>query len=146
MPWTLRPATPADRDFLFALHEAAMRPYVDATWDWNDAEQEHMFDQNFDPANQQIIRLDGTDAGMLAIEESDEEIWLALIEIHPRFQGRSLGTEIIRSVLDRGAAAGKPVTLRVLRTNPRAQSLYERLGFRSFREIDTDTYLRADPV
>src|SRR5881392_3180544 len=112
MPWTLRPATPADRDFLFALHEAAMRPYVDATWGWNDVEQEHLFDQNFVPATQQIIRLHGIDAGMLSLEESDEEIWLALIEILPRFQGRRLGTEIIQSVLDRGAAAGKPVTLR----------------------------------
>jgi ribosomal protein S18 acetylase RimI-like enzyme len=144
MQWTLRPTTADDRDFLFALHRAAMRPYVDATWGWDDAEQARMFDQNFDPASHEIVRLDGVDAGMLAVEETDEEIWLAVIEIHPRFQRRGLGTEIIQSVLDRGAAAGKPVTLRVLHTNPRARSLYERLGFQAFREIETHAYLRAD--
>lgn len=123
-----------------------MRPYVEATWGWEDAGQARMFDLNFDPANQEIVQLDGTDAGMLAVEETEERIWLAVIEIHPHFQGRGLGTEIIRSLLDRGAAAGKPVTLRVLRTNPRARSLYERLGFRSFREIETHTYLRVEPA
>ena len=123
-----------------------MRPYVEATWGWDDAEQERFFDQNFDPAKQRIVQMDGTDAGMLSLEERDEEIWLAAIEIHPRFQGRSLGTEIIQSVLDRGAAAGKPVALRVLRVNPRARSFYEKLGFRSIRETETHTYLRAVSV
>jgi ribosomal protein S18 acetylase RimI-like enzyme len=144
MRWTLRPTTADDRDFLFALHRAAMRPYVDATWGWDDDEQARMFDQNFDPAGQQIVQLDGVDAGMLAVEETDDEICLDVIEIHPRFQRRGLGTEVIRSVLARGAATGKPVTLRVLHTNPRARSLYERLGFQAFREIETHAYLRAD--
>jgi ribosomal protein S18 acetylase RimI-like enzyme len=121
-----------------------MRPYVDAIWGCDDAEQARMFDRNFDSAGREIVQLDGVDAGMLAVEETDEEIWLASIEIHPRFQGGGLGTAIIRSLLDRGAAAGKPVTLRVLHSNPRARALYERLGFQIFREIETHTYLRAD--
>ena len=145
MQWTLRSATPADRDFLWTLHEAAMRPYVDATWGWVDAEQKQMFDRNFDPAKQQIVEADGSDAGMLSVKETTEEIWLAAIELHPHFQGRGLGTEIICSLLGRGAAVGKPVTLRVLHTDPRARALYERLGFRSYRESDTHTYLRAQP-
>jgi RimJ/RimL family protein N-acetyltransferase len=144
MQWTLRPTTADDRDFLFALHRAAMRPYVDTTWGWDDAEQARMFDQKFDPASQEIVQVDGVDAGTLAVEETDEEIWLAVIEIHPRFQGRGLGTAIIQSVLDRGAATVKPVTLRVLHSNPRARALYERLGLRPFREIETHVYLRAD--
>jgi GNAT superfamily N-acetyltransferase len=106
MQWRLRAATPADRDFLFTLHEAAMRPYVDATWGWDDAEQKQMFDRSFDPANQEIIDVAGKDTGMLAVEETADEIWLGVIEIHPNFQGRGLGADIIRSVLDRGAAAG----------------------------------------
>ena len=37
--WTLRPASAHDRDFLFDLHRATMKEYVDATWGWNDDEQ-----------------------------------------------------------------------------------------------------------
>jgi ribosomal protein S18 acetylase RimI-like enzyme len=145
MNWKLRPATTKDRDFLFALHRAAMQPYVEATWGWDDAQQSRLFIGNFDPARFEIVQLDGADAGMLAVEETDAEIWLDTIEIHPRFQSRGLGTELVRSLLDRAAAIGKPVTLRVLHTNPRARALYERLGFQSFREIKTHTYLRANP-
>ena len=108
MQWTLRSTTADDRDFLFALHRSSMRPYVDATWGWDDDEQARMFDQNFDPAGQQIVQLDGVDAGMLAVEETDEEICLAVIEIHPRFQRRGLGTEIIQSVLDEAQLRGSP--------------------------------------
>jgi ribosomal protein S18 acetylase RimI-like enzyme len=145
MNWTLRPTTAEDRGFLFELHRAAMRPYVEETWGWDDAEQSRLFAADFDPASFEIVQLDGADAGMLAVEETDEEIWLGAIEIHPHFQSRGLGTEVVRSLLDSAASVGKPVTLRVLHTNPRARALYERLGFQSFREIKTHTYLRANP-
>jgi ribosomal protein S18 acetylase RimI-like enzyme len=46
--------------------------------------------------------------------------------------------------MDRAVAAGKPLSLRVLRVNERARSLYERLGFSPFREIETHTYLSWD--
>jgi ribosomal protein S18 acetylase RimI-like enzyme len=44
--------------------------------------------------------------------------------------------------MDRAIASGKPLSLRVLRVNERARSLYELLGFRRFKEIETHTYLR----
>jgi RimJ/RimL family protein N-acetyltransferase len=44
--------------------------------------------------------------------------------------------------MQEAAAAGKPLTLRVLHVNERARGLYERLGFRPFKEIETHVYLR----
>jgi RimJ/RimL family protein N-acetyltransferase len=44
--------------------------------------------------------------------------------------------------MERAAAVGKPLTLRVLHANPRARALYERLGFQAFKEIETHTYMR----
>jgi hypothetical protein len=85
--WTLRPTTFEDRDFLFARHRAAMRPYVDVTWGWDDAEQLRLFSGNFNPASYELTQLDGVDAGMLAVGESDEEIWRGSIEIHPSLSG-----------------------------------------------------------
>lgn len=143
--WTLRPATHADRDFAFELNRATMKEYVDATWGWDEAEQEALFDESFDPSDCEIVRVGETDVGLLAVEESADEIHLAGIYLLPEWQSRGIGSSIVRSLLERGAGSGKPVTLRVLHSNPRAEALYERLGFTRFRTIETHAYLRADP-
>ena len=130
---------------MFALHRAAMGAYIEATFGWDDREQQALFNESFAPKTYEIIQVDGEDAGVLAVETNADEIWLGLIEIQPRFQGRGLGTSIIESVLQRGAEANKPVALRVLQVNNSARLLYERLGFVAYREDDTRVYLRADP-
>jgi GNAT superfamily N-acetyltransferase len=143
--WSLRPANADDRDFLFELHRLTMRPYVEAIWGWDDDEQARIFDETFTPDDRQIIQIDAEDAGVLAVTESEQEIWLELIEIDPRRQGAGVGTAVVRSLLRRAADTDRRVALRVLRTNVAARSLYERLGFVAFRETDVRVYLRADP-
>jgi GNAT superfamily N-acetyltransferase len=145
LEWSLRPATGSDRTFLFDLHRATMGAYVDATFGWDDRAQEALFDESFAPNACQIIRVDNQDAGVLALETNDAEIWLGLIEIQPRFQGMGIGTAIVESVLQRGAETNKAVALRVLRVNNSARLLYERLGFVSYCENDVRVYLRAEP-
>jgi ribosomal protein S18 acetylase RimI-like enzyme len=142
--WGLRPACPGDRDFLFGLNEATMREHVERVWGWDDEEQNAFFDDRFDPDRSQIIQADGEDIGVLIVEEDADEIYLAEIEILPVWQKRGLGSSIVRSLMKDAAASGKPLTLRVLRVNERARALYERLGFRPFKEIETHTYLRWD--
>jgi GNAT superfamily N-acetyltransferase len=144
--WELRPATSVDRDFLFELHRATMRPYIEAIFGWDDATQAELFDESFTPADCQIIQVSGEDAGVLEVAETAEEIWLTLIEIDPRWQGAGIGTSVVRSLLRRGAETGRPVGLRVLRTNTPARALYERLGFAVFRETDERIFLRAEPA
>ena len=143
--WSLRTATVEDRDFLFDLHRVTMGSYIDSTWGWDDRTQESLFDEHFVPDSCQIIQVNAEDAGVLAVEETDPEIWLGLIEIHPRWQGKGIGTSVIHSLLRSGAETNRPVALRVLRTNAPARSLYERLGFTSFRETEARIYLRANP-
>jgi [ribosomal protein S18]-alanine N-acetyltransferase len=63
--------------------------------------------------------------------------WLVLDELHinnlavrPDFQGRGLGTALLRHVLECGATRGADrATLEVRRSNAPARRLYERLGF-----------------
>jgi ribosomal protein S18 acetylase RimI-like enzyme len=143
--WSLRPASAADRDFAFELNRATMKEYVDATWGWDEAEQVAFFDETFDPADCEIVRVGETDIGLLAVEENDDEIYLAGIYLLPEWQSRGIGSSIVRSLLERGATLARPVTLRVLHSNPRAEALYARLGFARFRTIETHAYLRADP-
>jgi GNAT superfamily N-acetyltransferase len=140
--WTLRLARPEDRGFLLALKEAAMRPYVEQVWGWDDAEQAAYFDERFVPEHWQIIQVEGQDAGVLIVEEDAEQVYLAEIEVLPAWQGQGIGTAAIGSLIARATATGKPLNLRVLHVNTRARALYERLGFRPYKEIDTHIYLR----
>jgi ribosomal protein S18 acetylase RimI-like enzyme len=119
-----------------------MREYVERVWGWDEAEQEGFFLRRFDPDRWQVVQVGDEDVGVLIVEESAEQIFLSELQIRPEWQGRGIGTSIVRSLMERAAAAGKPLTLRVLHVNPRAKALYERLGFEPFKEIATHVYMR----
>lgn len=131
-----RPAIKNDIDFLYSLHVATMKEYVDRTWGWDDAFQESIYRRKYVPAEIQIILYDDKDMGMLSVEEGEEDIFLRVIEIHPEYQGKGIGTAIIDKIISDGAQKMKPVRLRVLKVNP-AKRLYERLGFSTVEQTST---------
>jgi ribosomal protein S18 acetylase RimI-like enzyme len=59
------------------------------------------------------------------------------VEILPAFQGRGAGTAIVRDLVADDRAQDLPVTLQVLKENPRTRRLYERPGFGVTGENDT---------
>ena len=138
-----RPVTDEDRDFLYQLHVWTMKEYVDKTWGWEDAFQESVFIQNFNPDYQMIITFNDKDAGMISIEYKDDEIFLRAIEIHPQYQRKGIGTFIVESLIEEGIRQDKPVMLYVLKVNP-AKELYERLGFNAVSETTTHFIMRTN--
>jgi len=70
---------------------------------------------------------------------------LANIRVLAEWQGQGIGSCVIRSVIDLAIKAGKPVTLKVLKVNTRAQELYRRLGFDIDREIEHHFRMRRSP-
>ena len=131
-----RHATEKDIDFLYSLHVASMKEYVAKVWGWDDAHQETLFRRNYVPANIQIIMWDGRDIGMLSLEERENYVFLRMIEIHPDFQSKGIGTGIINRIIANGTQKNKPVCLQVLKVNP-ARQLYESLGFSVIEETNT---------
>ena len=137
-----RPATESDVDFLYALHAATMKEYVDQTWGWDEAFQEAVFRKNYVPAEIQVITFDEKDIGMLSLEERAEDVFLRAIEIHPEYQGQGIGTTIIQKIIAQAALKMKLVFLQVLKVNP-AKRLYERLGFSVVNETPTHFHMRT---
>ncbi len=132
--YALRPATDADYDFLYQLHAATIRPAVEATWGWDDAFQQELFRSRWNPAKTQVVMVDGKMVGTLRLVENQDEIFLALIEIHPDHQNHGLGTTIIQDILTEAHQRSLPVLLHVLKANEAARRLYERLGFAIIEE------------
>jgi ribosomal protein S18 acetylase RimI-like enzyme len=124
----LRPAVPADAEFCYQLHKAAMGDYIAATWGWDEQVQRDFHTRAFNPNGWQIITADGADIGMLDVEYRPGEIYLARIEIHPDYQGRGIGTRLISALTAEAGQNGQDLVLDVLTVNHRAQALYQRLG------------------
>jgi ribosomal protein S18 acetylase RimI-like enzyme len=141
----LRQATPDDYDFVFSVHCAAMRTSVEQTYGWDEDWQIRYFREHFDPAERQIIRYCGTDVGYISIEEQKTHFFLNSIAILPAYQGRGIGTTLIRRLQQRARKEGVPVTLQVFKVNP-ARALYERLGFKVTGETDTHCRMKWSSV
>jgi ribosomal protein S18 acetylase RimI-like enzyme len=124
----LRPAAPADAEFCYQLHKAAMGDYVAAIWGWDEQVQRDFHTRSFNPGGWEIITADGADIGMLDVEYRPGEIYLARIEIHPDYQGHGIGTRLIGALAAEARQKGQDLVLDVLTVNHRAQALYQRLG------------------
>ncbi|MFI6072310.1 GNAT family N-acetyltransferase [Actinoplanes sp. NPDC051343] len=136
----LRPAVPADADFCYLVHRAAMKAYIEAVWGWVEADQRALHDRGFDPSRTRIVTVDGEDAGLLIVEDTPEHVYVGRIEIRPEHQGRGAGSHLIGELL-----RDRPVELDVLAVNPRAHALYRRLGFQDVRDDGIRTRMRWSP-
>ena len=78
---TLRPSTRDDYDFLWTLLVDTLRPYVEATWGWDEAYQRARFRDHFDPARQDIVLVDGVAVGVFRVERRKDSIFLLVPEL-----------------------------------------------------------------
>ena len=79
----LRQIEPSDFDFLWRLHNAALKEYVTQTWGWDENWQRESFIKTFNPSEGKIIVIDGKDAGYLWVIEKENEVLLASIRLLP---------------------------------------------------------------
>lgn len=128
----LRPATDADLEFLYNLMVATMREYVEATWGWDEDFQARRFRGNFLAERWQTVSVGAQDVGTVAIENRPDELLLRNLYLLPSHQGRGIGTKIVQDLSRDARSRNVPVTLSVLKSNPRAIRLYEKLGFRKY--------------
>jgi ribosomal protein S18 acetylase RimI-like enzyme len=143
--WTLRAATAGDRDFIVEVNRAAMGPYLEATFGWDEAALRAYFHERFDASGGQVIQVDGVDVGELLVEERPDELFLVRLALLPDWQGRGIGSALVRMLVDRARELESALVLQVFKTNIRAAHLYESLGFVRTDESETDAFMRLEP-
>ena len=138
MPVTLRPITPEDGEFLFAVY-ASTRDDEMRLVDW-DAEQKESFlrmqfaaqcryyVENYSRAEFWIILLEDQPIGRLYVLWGEQEIRIIDFALLPEYRHRGIGSRLLHEILGEAEKNALPVTIHVERFNP-ALRLYERLGF-----------------
>jgi ribosomal protein S18 acetylase RimI-like enzyme len=125
---TLRPARVADEAFLLELRKNTMERYLESAGEPID-EETHLRRIRSHFSDAKIICHAGAGIGLIKTHLSATEWAISQLQIAPALQGKGVGTEVIRQVIEQAVRDSLPVTLCVLRNNP-AIRLYERLGFR----------------
>lgn len=75
-----------DRDQLFELYKQSMRPYIAATWGWDDEFQAKGFDENLSADCWQIIKRNKEAIGGFVISEKKGALWLDMLIIKPEYR------------------------------------------------------------
>lgn len=132
-----RNAREEDREFIYTLTRTVYKELVEKQFGkWDEEWQRQCFEEKWQCANYQIIEKEGTRIGTMRVTHQDDHAFLNEIQLLPDFQGRGIGSKLIRRELERAHKHNIPLRLRVLKEN-RARSLYERLGFVVYGETDT---------
>lgn len=142
---TLRPVTTADSTFAFQVWKAAMQSYIEATWGWDENAQRLRQQKEFAATPPQIIEAGEQPIGTLIVRHAPDHIYLSGLYILPEHQHCGYGSHILEGLLTQGQAQHLPIHLRVLKVNPQARRLYERLGFVAVSEEDNFAVMEKAP-
>ena len=136
--FTLRPAMPEDRNFLYQLKKKVNLGYISAIWGWDEDYQQEEFDRDFQKREEfSVIVSDDADAGFLQLQRGADFLNVAEIHLLPAFRGQGLGTAVLRYIQALGDKEELPVLIGCFRANQGARDLYLRLGFQPAGESDT---------
>ena len=80
-----RPATDKDFEFAYQVKKAALGPYIEKTWGWDEDWQRNYHEEDFDASKLEIIQIAGEDIGTLEISHNESHLQLNEIYIHPNF-------------------------------------------------------------
>ena len=144
--WRLRLAVDSDREWLYEVHERAMREHAERVYGpWDPDHQRALYDRR-DPRNViEVIENDAaTRIGTVHWRRIDDAtLEIDLLELDPDWQRRGIGTAVVEAFKRRAGSAA--LVLRVHKQNVRARRFYARAGILTCGETDLHELLRWEP-
>lgn len=142
MDVTLRPADPADIEWLVELRAAVLRADLERLGRFDDHRVRERMRAGFRPEWTRIIVVAGTDAGCITTRPDGATRWIEHFYVPASLQGRGIGSTVLRTVI--AEPHDGPTRLNVLQGSA-ARRLYERHGFTLDSEDDVDVWLSLQP-
>ena len=93
-----------------------------------------------------VIEYDGHPIGRLRVVRTRTSITLAGIQLLPAYQNQHIGSTLIEQLKREAGTKQVPLFISVEKDNPRAQRLYERLGFRMIGQDEQEYHLEYRPA
>lgn len=137
MNYVLRDSNENDIEFILNLRRKTIKPYVEAIWGWDETFQTKDFLENFQPELNKIVTYGGHDIGVLERYESEFVVNISEIHIEPAYQGKGIGSSILKTVIEQAREMNKTVKLGAFKKNHGAIKLYEQLGLHQTGETET---------
>ncbi|QJE97400.1 GNAT family N-acetyltransferase [Luteolibacter luteus] len=132
----LQAADESDAEPIYELYKELFQNHIDQIWGWDENWQKENFAKEWEEARTWRIDSQGQLSGYLQLRDEADFMYVLSLGILPAFQGRRIGRVIMRSLQQEAAGKGLPLRLSVFRTNPRALSFYQGLGFRVTEETE----------
>lgn len=141
-----RPALESDADFAREVHHEAYRSVVVRQFgNWDEERQNRYFARDWgNGENFEIITYNGEPCGYCRFDYLPDQIVGHELVISPKFQGKGIGSKILREVIEVSNQKQIPIRIGALKEN-KALALYRRLGFKDEDSNDTHIGFRYDP-
>jgi ribosomal protein S18 acetylase RimI-like enzyme len=137
LQYVLAPVVEADKEAVRTLNGRCFRDLVERQFGmWDEAWQNHYFDQKWDPARFKKVLAGGNLIGVISVQKHPDHIFISQILIDPDNQRQGYGSAILLDIMRLASEKGVPVRLQVFHQND-ARALYERLGFEITGATDT---------
>lgn len=116
---------------LYEMFRGAMEGHVNASRReaWNDARERKQFYEQLSVTSIRVVRVDDAIAGFVDFRPGPDGCHLHTMIIAPAWQSRGVGTIVLERLTSEAQALERPLTVSVLKANPRARAFYERAGF-----------------
>lgn len=128
--YTLRKYNNEDYEFVYETKKNAYKKYVEECWGkWDDLDQRNRFKDSMELTFDRtyIIFIDNKKIGFYQGQVVDEETYyIENICIIPEYQGKGIGTQILKSILEK--YYNKNIKIQYFKQNP-VGNLYKKLGF-----------------
>ena len=106
----LRPACPQDFDYCAKLYFAGMAQII-RQLNLDIRRQAASFQKQWEPAQVQVITLQGADVGWLQIAQTGDSLFLSQLFVDTPFQRQGVGTEVMRQLIRDASATATPSRL-----------------------------------
>ena len=128
--YILRKYENSDYEFVYEVKKNAYKKYVEQCWGkWDDIDQKNRFKESMEKTFDRtyIIMFNNERIGFYQDQVVNERTYyIENICIIPKYQGKGIGTEILKSVINE--YSDKNIEIQYFKQNP-VGNLYKKLGF-----------------
>lgn len=126
----LRRAADDDAGFYFQVRKLTVKPLIEEYRPWDEEAEKRNIARKINIEYDKIIMLGEKAIGLFSYFESDEEIYLSLMNILPEHQNKGIGTSLILELKNKADRLNKVIRLDTYQNNIRAIKFYEKAGYK----------------